>query len=215
LLSPQANGTVRFYHRKHQCYIVGEGSFIGEYGDLPDVSDKNYDSMADSIQSSTMGRRRSSAPLLPHGQKTFEVCADMGTIAEDATSCSIAMPLIFDAESQEQSISFSTDGSASLSDASSKFHTWSKKHPLRKQSTIRDDVISEDGKTTDTSACMNMYLTISSILYSVHFRRKITGLSSQSYSSPNAFWQIEKFTQPCSGKLQLGMECYTKLTLPS
>ncbi len=29
---------MRLYHRKHQCYLVGEGSFVGPYGDLPDVT---------------------------------------------------------------------------------------------------------------------------------------------------------------------------------
>lgn len=35
----QGNGVVRFFHRKHKCYITGEGSFIGKYSHLTDVEE--------------------------------------------------------------------------------------------------------------------------------------------------------------------------------
>ena len=122
---------------------------MGRYGYLPDISGRENDSMAESIQSSTLNRRKSGIPLMtPLGQKSFEVRADMGSISEENTSAngSQAQPFVFDVESQEQSISFSEDGSASQSDTRSKLHSWTKRHGLRKQSTTNDDVVSEDGE---------------------------------------------------------------------
>ena len=51
-ISPlQAYGVVRFFHRKHQCYIVGEGTFVGRYGSLPEFSDSSIShEIAESIE---------------------------------------------------------------------------------------------------------------------------------------------------------------------
>lgn len=149
---------VRFYHRKHQCYIVGEGSFVGRYGYLPDTSDSNDDSMAASLEISTLNRRRSSAvPSTTASLSQFEVKADIEAITEEPVSASMAVPspFAFDLESQEQSISFSTDGSSSLSDAKSRVHTLSKQmrkrsRPLNSWESSVDEVVSEDGKKEDT-----------------------------------------------------------------
>ena len=120
---------------------------MGRYGYLPDISGRENDSIAESIQSSTLirNRRKSSTPVFPLGQKTFEVRADMGTISKEDTSAASSQAQSL--ESQEQTISFSLDGSASQSDTKSKFHSCTKRHGHRKQSTTYcDDVVSEDGE---------------------------------------------------------------------
>ena len=127
---------MRFYHRKHQCYIVGEGSFIGRYGFLHDISDREKDSMAESIQSSTMSRRRSTIPMTP---KKLKVKADMESIdaGADSPRPQLLAPDVGSQE-QEQSISFSREGSTSQS-VDTKLEN-------RKHSTTVDEVVSEDGK---------------------------------------------------------------------
>lgn len=35
---------MRLFHRKHQCYVVGEGSFTGEHGHLPEVEEEEQNS---------------------------------------------------------------------------------------------------------------------------------------------------------------------------
>ena len=41
--TPQGSGVVRFFHHKCQCYIEGEGSFIGKHGHLPEKVDEHQD----------------------------------------------------------------------------------------------------------------------------------------------------------------------------
>lgn len=154
----QASGTVRFYHRKHQCYIVGEGSYVGHHGYLPDASDSNDDSMAASIQNSTLNRDRKKSPVPPASftRQKFEVKADVEAIPGELVSTPpSAMSFIMDLESQEQSILFSDDGSASLSHVKSRTHSWQSSHgsglrkpsrPLNSWESSVDEVVSEDGK---------------------------------------------------------------------
>ena len=40
----QAGGTVRFYHRKRNCYVVAEGSFAGRFAKLSGHEDDHTES---------------------------------------------------------------------------------------------------------------------------------------------------------------------------
>lgn len=85
---------MRFFHHKHQCYIVGEGSFVGKCGnisDLVDVHGGDTGVTASMLESSPM-RGSSLSIMSPH---EIEVTVDVETIdseAEVATSLSPAKP---------------------------------------------------------------------------------------------------------------------------
>ncbi len=49
----QASGVVRFFHGKHQCYVVGKGSFAGRFGCLPDIDDAEEEDVDSGPKSTT------------------------------------------------------------------------------------------------------------------------------------------------------------------
>ncbi len=64
----QASGVVRFFHGKHQCYVVGKGSFAGRFGCLPDIDDaeeEDVDSGPKSTTPSSYKRMPFADPYLP------------------------------------------------------------------------------------------------------------------------------------------------------
>ena len=72
---------MRFFHRKHQCYIVGEGSFAGQYGHLPNINeDQNTeaDNIAEQVRQSTL-KRRSLVPMLTPKTSKVSVTAEINT----------------------------------------------------------------------------------------------------------------------------------------
>ena len=72
---------MRFFHRKHQCYIVGEGSFAGRYASLPDISDDDDDdddpSSGPATTSSLLGSTLRRASLRSTLLKEVNVPTDM------------------------------------------------------------------------------------------------------------------------------------------
>ena len=94
----QASGAVRFFHSKHECYIIGEGSFVGRYGKLPDLSEDDDSGHEISVVALDLKRRVSPTPRSPI---QFEVKADVEPICETGESSSV-LPSIFKFESQEQ-----------------------------------------------------------------------------------------------------------------
>ena len=77
---------MRFFHRKHQCYIVGEGSFAGQYASLPELTDNETRSRlptSSSIQS--IGGDLLTLSL-PGDYSTFEVSADVEPVADNSRS---------------------------------------------------------------------------------------------------------------------------------
>lgn len=206
LFFSQANSTVRFYHRKHQCYIVGEGSFVGRYGDLPETNDVNDDSVAASFEISTMSRRKSNVLSSTSSQMQYDVKADIERIPEEVVIAPSAVPspFSFDLESQEQSISFSLDGSISQSDTRSKLHTLSKSSKKRSkqldswESSV-DDVVSEDGKN-----CI-IYKHHTTVL---HLKIMVISTSAviEGSFSPREAWQAHNPKSTCSSGWQ--WSCY-------
>ena len=159
----QASGAVRFFHRKHECYIIGEGSFVGRYGKLPDLSedDDSGHEIAESIQISTLRRRSSVGIYSPTSKSSLqlEVKAQMEPICEVKTSVSI-LPSLCEFESQEEKIEFQSPPTPSsllpelqshtrlshqrqsLDSSNAGLQSQTNKFP----SLPGDDVISEDGK---------------------------------------------------------------------
>ena len=138
---------------------MGEGSFVGRYGYLPEISEGSSDDqeIAASIQFSTMKRHRGSARLSnlePAQDSKFKVKVDIELTSETED------PTIDSQE--EQSTNFSGDGTAStisepkqkqqdpwLSSPPPKARKHSKQKnawDIRVRSTSDDQVINEDGK---------------------------------------------------------------------
>ena len=57
----QASGIVRFFHRKHQCCIVGEGSFAGRYASIAALAD--IPDAKETISEASEGRKASLSTL--------------------------------------------------------------------------------------------------------------------------------------------------------
>lgn len=73
----QGNGILRFFHRKHQCYVVGEGSFAGYFGFLPEVDEDEEAEQVEELLQSTI-RKRSASPIsMARDLKELEVVASV------------------------------------------------------------------------------------------------------------------------------------------
>ena len=59
----QASGIVRFFHRKHHCYVVAKGSFAGRYACLPEIDDwgNSIDGQPSTLSSLESTLRRASS----------------------------------------------------------------------------------------------------------------------------------------------------------
>ncbi len=77
----QGSGIVRFFHRKHQCYVVGEGSFAGKYSSLPDLEDSS-DSFESSLTDILKMKSSTQRVTYPREGK-FEVSVDIEPTEQD------------------------------------------------------------------------------------------------------------------------------------
>ncbi len=168
-LTVQASGVVRFFHGKHQCYVVGKGSFAGRFGCLPDIDDAEEEDVDSGPKSTT--------PSSPGIFTLMEPPVEKGGKAGSRTSVMFV-------------------NSTTL-----------RPNHTRKPSVINacpdDEVILEDGTYNMSSCLFIIYNHVS-----VHFRRKkkTGGLSNVPSTSPNTFWQIEKYSEPCSGEKNINIQ---------
>ena len=118
---------MRFFHHKEQCYVVGEGSFVGHCGHLPHVAE---DIIVDSAESGSLPRTQSITSL---GSHEIRVQADVEPTQEDvvSTSAGAVNPSLSPAhtETQKRSLQPGGDSRVNLISVS-----------------IGDNVVSEDGE---------------------------------------------------------------------
>lgn len=146
---------MRFFHRKHQCYIVGEGSFAGRHGHLPEI-DKGQDSESDTTEQllqSTLKRRSKS--LVPLGPKSpilkLKVKADMEPAIVESSEFLLPDPQSFWQHEGEDEPPFVLSPTPAR-----RRNTLPEQLPpvkMRRQSarfgTLKDDVVSEDGMSVE------------------------------------------------------------------
>ncbi len=156
----QARGIVRFFHRKHQCYITAEGSFVGHHGLLPESCDGNDSAIATSLMESTLRRRSANVSPSPSSSHRVEVKADVEPSTEEQVGIISFMPGVekFSISSLQESLDLRK---TSLDDSSS--HLSLPRHRSKQQaiqediftdslfsfSAPDDEVVAEDGKLQD------------------------------------------------------------------
>ena len=64
---------MRFYYHKHQCYVVGEGSFIGNCGDLTGLTD----AVEENLDAQSVPRSISPSSVTPLNDNQFLVTAEV------------------------------------------------------------------------------------------------------------------------------------------
>ena len=139
---------MRFFHRKHQCYIVAEGSFAGQHGHLPEINGDN--SGADIAQQLTASLRRPSSrpPSLSKQIPTLEVQADIEPTWPPEPSSAL-LPSAY--EFQTAKISFTApsfdESSSPKKSQSRKGLLHSRKFGSHPVSRSKDEVVSEDGES--------------------------------------------------------------------
>ena len=126
---------MRFFHHKHQCYIEGEGSFVGHHGKLENLAENDKEGVkgiAASIERSILTINKSmSQSRLP---QMIKVEVDMEPVVEDTSevvfSNQFSVP--------ESAVSFTLPGSIT-----------SIYEELGNTTTVseEDEVVTEDGKT--------------------------------------------------------------------
>ena len=141
----QASGIVRFFHRKHHCYVVAKGSFAGRYACLPEIDDwgNSIDGQPSTLSSLESTLRRASSKS-SHG-----IAADVEpTSVTDSPS---PPDLSSSLNLQEH---FGT-----LRRRSASFHSNSQKvrETEFRFSSLDDKVVSEDGKEDDL--CLLIIIT--------------------------------------------------------
>ena len=133
---------MRFFHRKHLCYIVGEGSFAGRYASLPDIpDDTNAISGAASTSSlfeSTL-RRKLKRPPTPEKPHKMQITVDIEPNYENVSSLRPSnLPPV-----ERQPMAISGDGSKAATAKGTKISRGAEKEI--KYRICDDDVVSEDG----------------------------------------------------------------------
>ncbi len=116
---------MKFFHHKYQCYVVGEGSFVGHCGNLLTLAED------EEAESDALGKKSLTSP------NEVQVTVDVEpSKEEEATSRSAAKPsLSSDQGSQSgQASSFDDDGSSIVS------------HPKTPVPPVGDEVVCEDGE---------------------------------------------------------------------
>ena len=147
---------MRFFHRKQQCYIVGEGSFTGEHGHLPEI-DEDQDSIAQQMLQSTMRRKSSGVPGLRSSEPTkLKVRADMEPSTFDEGEQSLLSPSAILLDSELKQHSLASSGVETPPQSVSLTASPERTQSLVRQSQVpylridpttpRDHVVSEDGK---------------------------------------------------------------------
>ena len=144
----QASGIVRFFHRKHHCYVVAKGSFAGKYACLPEIDDwgNSIDGQPSTLSSLGSTLRRASSKS-PHG-----IAADVEpTSVTDSPDSPSPPDLSSSLNLQEH---FGT-----LRRRSASFHSNSQKvrETEFRFSSLDDKVVSEDGKEDDL--CLLIIIT--------------------------------------------------------
>ncbi len=124
---------MRFFHHKHQCYIVGEGSSVGHCGQFPGtVEEDNEDSGA----TASIPRTRSLFSMTSLNSHQLQVTVDVEPTGDDvAASTSATKPSL----SSDQGIQ---DGQTSLLDKGSSAVFL----PKYQKMLDGDGVVCEDGK---------------------------------------------------------------------
>lgn len=126
---------MRFFHRKHQCYIVGEGSFAGQYASLPELTDNETRSRLPTSSSIQNIGGNLLTLSLPGDYSTFEVSADVEPVADDSSNIRTSIsPASDHVEFQDKSVASSLSSSTvDLSESPSKLASSSKaSSPARK-----------------------------------------------------------------------------------
>lgn len=123
---------MNFFHSKHQCYIVGEGSFIGHCGNIPDVAESGDE---DPGVTSSIKKSKSLFSLTSLSDHQLQVTADVEpTEDERASSIKPSLRLKQELKTEQTSASFDDGTSTSLSP------------PKYQKLLTGDEVVSEDGK---------------------------------------------------------------------
>ena len=150
----KASGIVRFFHRKHQCYIEGEGSFAGKYGELPKLDDSDEESgIARELNTATLRSRRTSRPVSssPRASKLF-LPMDIEQISEGGL-CPVSPSLLDEESAASHTLSIPT----TMSSLQRQPRVGSDEVRSKTISTLVDDVVTEDGETCVYSSC-NCYM---------------------------------------------------------
>lgn len=155
---PYVQGTsiLRFFHHKHQCYIVAEGSFAGKYGTLPDLSDTESSTLSQSALNLDSALKKTALPkpkLKSWVQRSFEVQAEVHPSRIGfASSKSLSLP---SGNSSEQTHS-RDDGDISSEASMEPRHEayQSCQSLLSLHSTLdEDEVVIHDGKMRKSQQC--------------------------------------------------------------
>ncbi len=85
---------MRFFHRKRQCYVVGEGSFAGQFSSFPDLNEESdeLDSSLTCIMMSILRRNTASRGILNRFEVPVEVEPDSGGKSNPMLSLSFSPP---------------------------------------------------------------------------------------------------------------------------
>ncbi len=81
---------MRFFHCKRQCYVVGEGSFAGQFSSLPDLNEESdeLDSSLTCNMMSTLRRNAASREIL----NRFEVPVEVEPDSEEKSNPMLSPP---------------------------------------------------------------------------------------------------------------------------
>ena len=127
---------MRFFHHKHQCYIEGEGSFVGHHGKLENLAENDKEGVKGIAASIERSIKKTCIMSQSKLSQMIKVEVEMESVVEDTSEVVFSNQLSV----PESAASFTLPGSSITSIYEELGNTTSMLE--------EDEVVTEDGKTT-------------------------------------------------------------------